>query len=73
MLFTCNDFSMKCFRDAVGKVPNYQIMIDAVNLYKNNILTLDNIVEIHNLMYPDKYIHRNVETIEDPSSYIVTY
>ena len=73
MLFTCKDFIMECFRDSIGKVPNYQIMTDASKFYKDKLITLDDIVEIHNLIYPDKYIHENVETFEDPNSYIVTY
>ena len=73
MSFSCNDFLMEGLRDAVGKVPNYQIVIDATNLYKNKMLTLNNLVEIHNLIYLEKYIHEDMEAIGDPSSYIVTY
>ena len=73
MSFSCNDFLMEGFRDAVGKVPNYQIIIDATNWYKHKVLTLDNLIEIRNLIHPDNPIHEEPENYSDIESYIVRY
>ena len=43
MSFSMHDFMMKGFRDAVGKMPDYKIIMNAVAWYEKNVLTKDDL------------------------------
>ena len=49
-MFILRDFLMKGFRDAVGKMADYQIIMNAAGYYEKNVLTTEDLAEIQSLV-----------------------
>lgn len=49
-MFILREFLMKGFRDAVGKMPDYQIIMNATGYYEKNVLTTEDLAEIQSLI-----------------------
>lgn len=49
-MFELNKFLMKGFRDAVGKMHDYQIIKDATGWYDKGVLTKTDLAEIEALL-----------------------
>lgn len=49
-MFILRDFLMKGFRDAVGKMADYQIIMNATGYYEKNVLTTEDLAEIQTLI-----------------------
>lgn len=49
-MFILRDFLMKGFRDAVGKMADYQIIMNATGYYEKNVLTTEDLAEIQTLL-----------------------
>ena len=49
-MFILRDFLMKGFRDAVGKMADYQIIMNATGYYEKNVLTTEDLAEIQSLI-----------------------
>ena len=49
-MFILRDFLMKGFRDAVGKMADYQIIMNATGYYEKNVLTTEDLAEIQSLV-----------------------
>lgn len=47
MNFSLRDFIKKGLLDAVGKLPDYQIILNATGWYEKEVLTLDDLNEIN--------------------------
>ena len=50
MSFSMHDFLMKGFRDAVGKMPDYKIIINMVAWFEKGVLNEDDLAEIQELI-----------------------
>ena len=49
-MFILRDFLMKGFRDAVGKMADYQIIMNAAGYYEKNVLTTEDLAEIQSFV-----------------------
>ena len=49
-MFNLREFLMKGFRDAVGKMADYQIIMNATGYYEKNVLTTEDLAEIQALI-----------------------
>lgn len=49
-MFILRDFLMKGFRDAVGKMADYQIIMNATGYYEKNVLTTEDLAELQSLI-----------------------
>ena len=49
-MFILRDFLMKGFRDAVGEMPDYQIIMNATGYYEKNVLTTEDLAELQSLI-----------------------
>ena len=49
-MFILRDFLMKGFRDAVGKMADYQIFMNATGYYEKNVLTTEDLAELQSLI-----------------------
>ena len=49
-MFNLREFLMKGFRDAVGKMADYQIIMNATGYYEKNVLTTEDLAEIQSLI-----------------------
>lgn len=49
-MFILRDFLMKSFRDAVGKMADYQIIMNATGYYEKNVLTTEDLAELQSLI-----------------------
>ena len=59
-MFNLREFLMKGFRDAVGKMADYQVIMNATGYYEKNVLTTDDLAEIQSLID-----EKNTPPIED--------
>lgn len=49
-MFSLRDFLMKGFRNAVGQMADYQVIMNATGYYEKNVLTTDDLAEIQKLI-----------------------
>lgn len=49
-MFKLREFLMKGFRDAVGKMADYQVIMNATGYYEKNVLTTEDLAEIQSLI-----------------------
>lgn len=49
-MFELNKFILKGLKDAVGKMPDYQIIMNAAGWHDKGVLTEDNLAEIEALI-----------------------
>ena len=49
-MFILRDFLMKGFRGAVGKMPDYQVIMNAAGYYEKNVLTTGDLAELQSLI-----------------------
>ena len=49
-MFILRDFLMKGFRDAVGKMADYQIIFNANGYYEKGVLTEEDLAELQNML-----------------------
>lgn len=49
-MFNLREFLMKGFRDAVGKMADYQIIMNATGYYEKNVLTTEDLAELQSLI-----------------------
>ena len=49
-MFNLRGFLMKGFRDAVGKMADYQIIMNATGYHEKNVLTTEDLAEIQSLI-----------------------
>lgn len=52
MSFDLREFVKKGFLDAVGQMPNYQIILNATGWYEKGLLTEEDLAEIDSAIYP---------------------
>lgn len=64
-MFNLRDFLMKGFRDAVGKMPDYQIIMNATGYYEKNVLTTEDLAEIQSLIDEKNAPAEATEVIEE--------
>lgn len=51
-MFNLREFVKKGFLDAVGQMPNYQIVLNATGWYEKGLLTEEDLAEINEEMHP---------------------
>lgn len=49
-MFSLRDFLMTGFKDAVGKMADYQIVLNATGYYEKNVLSTDDLAELQQLI-----------------------
>ena len=49
-MFSLKEFLMKGFKDAVGNMADYQIILNATGYYEKNVLTEDDLAELQSLI-----------------------
>ena len=49
-MFILMDFLMKGFRDAVGKMADYQVIFNANGYYEKGVLTEEDLAELQNMI-----------------------
>lgn len=49
-MFSLREFLMKGFKDAVGNMADYQIILNATGYYEKNVLTEDDLSELQALI-----------------------
>ena len=49
-MFNLREFLMKGFRDAVGKMADYQVIMNATGYYEKNVLATEDLAEIQTLI-----------------------
>ena len=49
-MFILRDFLMKGFRDAVGKMADYQVIFNANGYYEKGVLTEEDLAELQNMI-----------------------
>ena len=49
-MFILRDFLMKGFRDAVGKMADYQVIFNANGYYEKGVLTEEDLAELQNML-----------------------
>ena len=49
-MFNYRDFLMQGYRDAVGRMADYQIILNANGYYEKGVLTEDDLSELQNLI-----------------------
>lgn len=49
-MFNYRDFLMKGFRDAVGKMADYQIIFNANGYYEKGVLIEEDLAELQNML-----------------------
>ena len=47
-MFSLREFLMKGFKDAIGKMADYQIILNAAGWHEKGVLTEDDLSEINN-------------------------
>ena len=45
-MFSLREFIMTGFKDAIGKMADYQIILNATGYYEKNVLTTDDLAEL---------------------------
>ena len=59
-MFSLREFLMKGFKDAVGNMADYQIILNATGYYEKNVLTEDDLAELQALID-----EKNTPQVED--------
>ena len=49
-MFSLREFIMTGFKDAIGKMADYQIILNATGDYEKNVLTTDDLAELQQLI-----------------------
>lgn len=49
-MFSLREFLMTGFRGAVGKMPDYQVIMNAAGYYEKNVLTIEDLAELQSLI-----------------------
>ena len=49
-MFILREFLMKGFRDAVGKMADYQVIFNANGYYEKGVLTEEDLAELQNMI-----------------------
>lgn len=49
-MFSLREFIMTGFKDAIGKMADYQIILNATGYYEKNVLTTDDLAELQQLI-----------------------
>ena len=49
-MFSLRDFLMTGFKDAIGKMADYQIILNATGYYEKNVLSTDDLAELQQLI-----------------------
>ena len=49
-MFSLREFLMKGFKDAIGKMADYQIILNAPGSYEKNVLTTEDLAELQSLI-----------------------
>lgn len=49
-MFSLREFLMTGFKNAVGKMADYQIILNATGYYEKNVLTTDDLAELQGLI-----------------------
>ena len=49
-MFSLREFLMTGFRGAVGKMPDYQVIMNAAGYYEKNVLTTGDLAELQSLI-----------------------
>lgn len=66
-MFSLREFIKKGLLDAVGKMADYQIILNATGWYEKNVLTMEDLAEINEAI--DKHntpvVEEEQETVED--------
>ena len=67
-MFILRDFLMKGFRDAVGKMADYQVIFNANGYYEKGVLTEEDLAELQNMIdvknLPTEEIAEGMEVTE---------
>ena len=63
-MFSLREFLMKGFKDAIGNMADYQIILNATGYYEKNVLTEDDLAELQSLI-DEK--NTSVEVSEPPA------
>ena len=54
--FELREFIKKGFIDAVGKMPNYQIILNAAGWHEKGVLTEEDLAEINVAIFPEEEV-----------------
>ena len=65
-MFSLREFIKKGLLDAVGKMADYQIILNATGWYEKNVLTMEDLAEIS-----AKIDEKNTPIVEEPIDEIV--
>lgn len=65
MGFELREFIKKGFIDAVGKMPNYQIILNAAGWHEKGVLTEDDLAEINAVIFPEEVVEETEEEIPE--------
>lgn len=49
-MFSLREFLMKGFKDAIGKMADYQVILNATGYYEKNVLTTEDLAELQRLI-----------------------
>ena len=49
-MFSLREFLMKGFCDAVGKMPDYQVIMNATGYYEKNVFTTEDLAKLQTLI-----------------------
>ena len=49
-MFSLREFLMKGFKDAIGKMADYQVILNATGYYEKNVLTTEDLAELQSLI-----------------------
>lgn len=60
-MFSLREFILKGLLDAVGKMADYQIILNATGWYEKNVLTMEDLAEIN-----AKIDEKNTPVVEEP-------
>lgn len=68
-MFSLREFIKKGFLDAVGKMADYQIILNATAYYEKQVLTMEDLAEI-NAKIDEKNTPVEPESIEEPTEIV---
>ena len=64
-MFSLREFIKKGLLDAIGKMADYQIILNATGWYEKNVLTMEDLAEIN-----EKIDEKNNPIVEEPKEEI---
>ena len=65
-MFSLKEFIKKGLLDAIGKMADYQIILNATGWYEKNVLTLEDLAQIN-----DEIDKRNIPIVEEVQEEII--